>query len=56
MVFDDETKQDEQKEQKPIKVDYKTLIKQIADEEKYINDEIFKNILKFKGLVICLCF
>ena len=56
MVFDDETKQDEQKEQKPIKVDYKTLIKQIADEEKYINNEIFKNILKFKGLVICLCF
>ena len=44
--FDDETKQEEQKEQKPIKVDYKTLIKQITDEEKDINDEIFKKYFK----------
>ena len=35
-----------QKEQKPIKVDYKTLIKQITDEEKDINDEIFKKYFK----------
>ena len=44
--FDDETTQDEQKEQNPIKVDYKTLIKQITDEEKDINDEIFKKYFK----------
>ena len=44
--FDDETTQDEQKEQNPIKVDYKTLIKQITDAEKDINDEIFKKYFK----------
>ena len=44
--FDDETKQEQQKEQKPIKVDYKTLIKQITDEEKDINNEIFKKYFK----------
>ena len=36
----------EQEEQKPIKYDYKTLIKQITDEEKDINDEIFKKYFK----------
>ena len=44
--FDDETKQEQQKEQKSIKVDYKTLIKQITDEEKDINNEIFKKYFK----------
>ena len=36
----------EQEEQKPIKYDYKTLIKQITDEEKDINDEVFKKYFK----------
>ena len=35
-----------EEEQKSIKVDYKTLIKQITDEEKDINDEIFKKYFK----------
>ena len=35
-----------EEEQKSIKVDYKTLIKQITDEEKDINDEIFKQYFK----------
>ena len=34
------------KNKKSIKVDYKTLIKQITDEEKDINDEIFKKYFK----------
>ena len=34
------------KNKKSIKVDYKTLIKQITDEEKDINDEISKQYLK----------
>ena len=41
-----EEEQKEQEEQKSIKVDYKTLIKQITDEEKDINDELFKNYIK----------
>ena len=35
-----------EEEQEPIKYDYKTLIKQITDEEKDINDEIFKKYFK----------
>ena len=35
-----------QEEQKPIKYDYKTLIKQITAEEKEINDEVFKKYFK----------
>ena len=38
--------QEEQEEQKPTKVDYKTFIKQIVDEEKDFNDEIFKKYFK----------
>ena len=41
-----EEKQKEQEEQKSIKVDYKTLIKQITDEEKDINNEVFKKYFK----------
>ena len=46
---DGQEKQEEQKEQeeqKPIKYDYKTLIKQTTDEEKDINDEVFKKYFK----------
>ena len=44
---EEEKKQEEQEEeQKPIKYDYKTLIKQIADEEKDINDEISRKYFK----------
>ena len=43
--FREEDEEDEE-EQEPIKVDYKTLIKQITDEEKDINDEIFKKYFK----------
>ena len=47
--------EEEQEEQKPTKDDYKTLIKQIIDEETNINNDLF-NILNFKGLVICSYF
>ena len=39
-------KEEEEEEQKPTKDDYKTLIKQITDEETDINDEIFKKYFK----------
>ena len=45
---DDDDEQEEQEEQKSIKVDYKSLIKQITDEEKDINDEIFKKYFKIQ--------
>ena len=45
-LYSSEEEQKEQEEQKSIKVDYKTLIKQITDEEKDINDEIFKKYFK----------
>ena len=45
-LYSSEEEQKEQEEQKPIKYDYKTLIKQITDEEKDINDEIFKKYFK----------
>ena len=38
--------EEEQEEQKPTKDDYKTLIKQITDEETDINDEIFRKYFK----------
>ena len=41
-----EEEQKEQEEQKSIKVDYKTLIKQITDEEKDINDDLFNKYFK----------
>ena len=50
---EDEEDEEDEEEQKSIKVDYKTLIKQITDEETDINKELFK---KFKGLMICSCF
>ena len=38
---DEDQEEEEQEEQKSIKVDYKTLIKQITDEETDINKELF---------------
>ena len=37
-----------QKEQKPIKVDYKTLIKQIVDKQTDIHEELFKKYFSFQ--------
>ena len=46
--------EEEQKEkQKPAKDDLIALNKRITDEEIDLNEESFKNILIFKGLVIC---
>ena len=42
----EEFRKEDEEEQKSIKVDYKTLIKQITDEETDINDEIFKKYFK----------
>ena len=42
----EEDEQEEQEELKPIKYDYKTLIKQITDEETDINKELFKKYFK----------
>ena len=39
---------EEEKEQKPTKDDYKTLIKQITDEETDINDDLFNEYFKFQ--------
>ena len=38
---------EEEEEQKPTKDDYKTLIKQIIDEETDINDDLFNKYFKF---------
>ena len=43
---DDEKDIEEQEEQKPITYNYKTLIKQSTDEEKDINNEVFKKYFK----------
>ena len=43
-----EEEQEEQEEQKPTKDDYKTLIKQIIDEETNINDALFNRYFKFQ--------
>ena len=43
-----EEEQEEQEEQKPTKDDYKTLIKQIIDEETDINDDLFNKYFKFQ--------
>ena len=45
-MYSSEEEQEKQEEQKPIKYDYETLIKQIINEEKDINDEIFKKHFK----------
>ena len=39
---------EEEEEQKPTKDDYKTLIKQITDEETDINDDLFNKYFKFQ--------
>ena len=39
---------EEVEEQEPIKDDYKTLIKQIIDEETNINDDLFNKYFKFQ--------
>ena len=46
-LYSSEEKQ-EKKEQKSTKVDYKTLIKQIVDEETDINEELFKKYFSFQ--------
>ena len=43
-----EEEQEEKEEQKPTKDDCKTLIKQITDEEKDINDDLFNKYFKFQ--------
>ena len=40
--------EEEQEEQKPARDDYKTLIKQILDEEADINDDLFNKYFKFQ--------
>ena len=40
--------EEEEEEQKPTKDDYKTLIKQIIDEETNINKELFKKYFSFQ--------
>ena len=47
-LYSFEEEQKEQEEQKPIKYDYKTLIKQITDEEKDINDNLFNKYFKIR--------
>ena len=42
--------------EKSIKVDYKTFIKQIADEEEDISDEIFKKYFKVQRTSDMLAF
>ena len=53
---EDEEDEEDEEEQKSIKVAYKTLIKQITDEEKDINDEIFKKYFKVIKLSDMLVF
>ena len=40
--------EEEQEEQKPTKDDYKTLIKQIIDEEIDMNDDLFNKYFSFQ--------
>ena len=47
-LSDDYLYSSEEKEQKPIKDYYKTLIKQIIDEEIDINDDLFNKYFKFQ--------
>ena len=42
------SEKEEEEEQKPTKDDYKTLIKQIIDEETNINDDLFNKCFKFQ--------
>ena len=48
--------EEEQKEkQEKTKTDMNTIIKRITEEEMGLSEELFKNILIFQELVICLC-
>ena len=42
------SEEEEKEEQKPTKDDFKTLIKQIIDEETDINDNLFNKYFKFQ--------
>ena len=42
------SEKEEKEEQKPTKDDFKTLIKQIIDEETDINDDLFNKYFKFQ--------
>ena len=55
-MYSSDEEQEKQEEQKPIKYDYETLIKQITDEEKDIKDEIFKKYFKVQRLSDMLMF
>ena len=47
-LYSSEEEEKEEEEQKPTKDDYKTLIKQIIDEETDINDDLFNKYFKFQ--------
>ena len=47
-LYSSEEERKEEEEQKPTKDDYKTLIKQIIDEETDINDDLFNKYFKFQ--------
>ena len=47
-LYSSEEEKEEQEEQKPTKGDYKTLIKQIIDEETDMNDDLFNKYFKFQ--------
>ena len=46
--YSSEEEKEEHEEQKPTKDDYKTLIKQITDEEIDINDDLFNKYFSFQ--------
>ena len=47
-LYSSEEEEKEEEEQKPTKDDYKTLIKQIIDEEIDINDDLFNKYFSFQ--------
>ena len=47
------SEEEQEEKQKPTKDDAIALNKQIIDEETGLNEELFKNILIFKDLMIC---
>ena len=49
------SEEEQEEKQKPTKDDAIALNKRIIDEEIDLNEELFKNILSFKDLVICSC-
>ena len=48
MKYEEEEKQEKQEKQKPTKDDLITLNKHIIDEEKDINEEVFKKYFNFQ--------